>query len=134
MVEMTKSLGLFIEPKSIGTIYIEDVQFFPYVDNHGEPLLPDAIAQGEVKTLYLYYKPNDSYKSIDEVQYIYKNYEPANFAEVYSTTYEKVRSINASESNRFNILQDLCEIFECWVNFRIEHNEQTGEILLDENY
>lgn len=134
MVEMTKSLGLFIEPKGIGTIYIEDVQFFPYVDNHGEPLLPDAIAQGEVKTLYLYYKPNDSYKSIDEVQYIYKNYEPANFAEVYSTTYEKVRSINASESNRFNILQDLCEIFECWVNFRIEHNEQTGEILLDENY
>lgn len=134
MVEMTKSLGLFIEPKDIGTIYIEDVQFFPYVDNHGEPLLPDAIAQGEVKTLYLYYKPNDSYKSIDEVQYVYKNYEPANFAEVYSTTYEKVRSVDASESNRFNILQDLCEIFECWINFRIEHNEETGEILLDENY
>ena len=134
MIEMTKSLGLFIEPAAVGTIYIEDVQFFPYIEIHGAPLLPGTISQGEVRTLYLYYYPNAEYKSIEEVRYIYKDYEPANFAEVYSTTFEKVRSVNASESNRFNIIQELCEIFECWAKFRIEHNEQTGEIALDENY
>ena len=134
MIEMTKSLGLFIEPAAVGTIYIEDVQFFPYIEIHGAPLLPGAISQGEIRTLYLYYYPNTEYKSIEDIRYIYKDYEPANFAEVYSTTFEKVRSVNASESNRFNIIQELCEIFECWAKFRIEHNEQTGEIALDENY
>lgn len=135
MVEMTNSLGLFIQASAKGTIYIEDVQFFPYVDNNGEPLLPDEIKTGEVLTKYLYYIPNKNYTSIDDVQYIYRDYKPANFTEVYNdNAYEKIRSITASESNRFNLLQELCEIFECWVKFEIEHNPETGEILLDENY
>jgi hypothetical protein len=33
MVEMTNSLGLFITSNQTKTIYIEDVQFYPYVDN-----------------------------------------------------------------------------------------------------
>jgi hypothetical protein len=44
-----------------------------------------------------------------------------------------VRSITASESNRFNLIQELCEIFECWAKFEIEH-KRNGEIELDENY
>jgi hypothetical protein len=44
-----------------------------------------------------------------------------------------VRSITASESNRFNLLQELCETFECWIEFNIEH-EENGAIALDENY
>jgi len=96
--------------------------------------LPDETKLGEVKTKYLYYDPNVEYTSIDNVKFIYKGYEPANFLEVYDITYEKIRSITASESNRFNLLQELCEIFECWIKFEIEHNPETGEVLLDENY
>ena len=135
MVEMTNSLGLFIQASATGTIYIEDVQFFPYINNNGLPLLPDEIKTGEVLTKYLYYIPNKNYTSIEDVQYVYRDYKPANFAEVYNNnTYEKIRSITASESNRFNLLQELCEIFECWVKFEIEHNPETGEILLDKDY
>jgi hypothetical protein len=32
------------------------------------------------------------------------------------------------------MIQDLCETFECWAKFEIEHNESTGEILLDNEY
>jgi hypothetical protein len=41
-----------------------------------------------------------------------------------------VRSITAKESNRFNLLQDLNETFECWAHFEILHDPDTGEILL----
>jgi hypothetical protein len=37
--------------------------------------------------------------------------------------FEKVRSIKVEESNRFNIIQTLCELFECWAKFEIEHDE-----------
>jgi hypothetical protein len=47
--------------------------------------------------------------------------------------FEKIRSITASESNRFNLIQDLCEIFECWAKFEIEH-ESDGRIKLDDNF
>jgi hypothetical protein len=40
-----------------------------------------------------------------------------------------VSSITAKESNRFNLLQELNEKFECWSRFRIERNKATGEIL-----
>ena len=41
---------------------------------------------------------------------------------------EKIRSIKVSNSNRFNILQELCETFECWMEFNIEH-DYSGQIL-----
>ena len=135
MVEMTNSLGLFIKVNSAATIYIEDVQFFKYVDNNGQILLPNEFSNGNVKTIYYYYYPSDLYKTIEDVNFIYKGEQPAPYAEVYNGTgYEKIRSISASESNRFNLIQELCEIFECWSNFEIEHNLKTGEILLDEDY
>lgn len=138
MVQMSNSLGLFLQPQSIGTIYIEDVQFFNYIskDGSGAPLLPNEVAEGETKTKYYYYIPSDDYKSIDDVVYVYQDYEPAGYDEVYhngEAAYEKIRSITASESNRFNLIQELCEIFECWPDFEIEHNID-GSVKLDENY
>lgn len=138
MIKMTNTLGFFIQSDSINEpIYIEDVQFFPYINKgQGAPLLPEEIQVGEVYNIYYYYKPNDNYKSLDEVEYIYRGTERlARFREAYNDSeYEKIRSITVSESNRFNLIQELCETFECWPKFEIEHNQETGEILLDENY
>ena len=36
---------------------------------------------------------------------------------------EKVTSITGSKSNRFNLIQSLCEAFECWAKFTIDHDE-----------
>lgn len=134
---ITKTIGIFIDlPVNTSPYYIEDVQFFKFVPkSDGTPLAPDDIKLGEVKTIYYYYYPNSKYTSADDIVYIYKGESPANFLEVYNDNeFEKIRSITAKESNRFNLLQSLCEIFECWVNFEIEHNPETGEILLDEDY
>ena len=135
---ITKKIGIFIDlPVNATPYYIEDVQFFRFVskDNNGAPLLPDDIKAGEVKTIYYYYYPNSEYTSVDDIVYIYKGDQPANFSEVYNENeFEKIRSITAKESNRFNLLQTLCEIFECWIDFEVEHNIDTGEILLDEDY
>lgn len=135
---ITKKIGIFIDlPANATPYYIEDVQFFRFVskDDSGAPLLPDGIKPGEVKTVYYYYYPNSEYTSIDDIVYIYKGEQPANFSEVYNENeFEKIRSITAKESNRFNLLQTLCEIFECWIDFEVEHNVDTGEILLDEDH
>lgn len=138
MILMAENLGFFVASDSEQSIYIESIEFFPYVEiQDGEktrPLYPDELREGEVKTLYSYYYNNGDYKDYDSVNFLYRDYTPSTqFEASYSKDYEKVRSITASESNRFNLLQELCETFECWIEFNIEH-EENGAIALDENY
>jgi hypothetical protein len=53
------------------------------------------------------------------------------FIRVYNDgEYTKTRSITGKESNRFNLIQDLCEEFECWALFHAERDMMTGEIQL----
>jgi hypothetical protein len=90
-------------------LYIESIEFFPYVEvkeaDGSRPLYPDELREGEVKTLYKYYYKDSDYQDIDSVEFLYRDYTPATqFITTYSENYEKVRSITASESNRFNLL------------------------------
>lgn len=132
---LKEKLGIFINFNSVGTFYIEDFQFFKYVkDTNGSMVTPDSELVSTVKTKYYYYIPNKNYESLDDVEYVYQGYEPMIGAsqDYNDNEFEKVRSITAKESNRFNLIQTLCETFECWAKFEIEHNPITGEILLDE--
>ena len=134
-------LGLLITPVwgSEATLYFEDVQFFKYVpktDEESVPpfMLPNEIGQAEIVKTYCYYRPNPTYTSKEDVIYLHKGPEPlTTYTEIYSDNFEKVRSITAKESNRFNLIQDLCEIFECWPRFEIDHNLD-GTIVLDDSY
>ena len=134
-----KKLGLLLSFPANTNYYIEDVQFFRYVtyEKDGKTLV--AVPGGEliasIKTKYYYY-PEGDYKDVSEIPYAYEGYEPwLSGNEVYNDdNFEKIRSITAKESNRFNLIQTLCETFECWPKFEIEHDMSTGEILLDENY
>ena len=143
-----EKIGIFIELPINTTYYIEDVQFFRYVTYEKEILdendegtgqfetlmaVPGGELVASVKTRYYYYIPNENYESIEDVSFIYDGYEPlVSLDQVYNDNqYEKIRSITAKESNRFNLIQTLCETFECWAKFEIEHDMVTGEILLD---
>ena len=143
-------IGLFLKFPKDNDFYIEDVQFFRYVtyekeilDFNGEGTntfetlmaVPGGELIASVRTKYYYYIPNEEYKEISDVVYVYEGYTPClGVNEVYNDNqFEKIRSITAKESNRFNLIQTLCETFECWAKFEIEHNMTTGEILLDEN-
>lgn len=144
------NLGLYIEfalntEENFSGYDIEECTMFPYAtDMNGNMCVPGGEVVSGVKTKYYAYIPNPDYTSIDDVQYICQgSYEkPEGLIPFYDISYEKIRSITASESNRFNLIQDLCETFECWPRFEIEHNSSTGEILLgkdvykdkDDNY
>lgn len=146
----TARVGIFFETPLDKDVYFENVQFFRYIEydkpiknNEGEITgYKVAIAEpgGELfsaaRTKYIYYLPNPDYKSEDDMIPEYDSYiDSSDFVKKYNENqFEKIRSITASESNRFNMIQDLCEVFECWAKFEIEHNPQTGEILLDDEY
>lgn len=75
--------------------------------------------------VYKYYDPVENQNSTKE-SIIYKDIsrEPiAEYIPVYVDGFEKTRTISARESNRFNILQTLCETFEAWCSFEIEHDD-----------
>ena len=51
---------------------------------------------------------------------------------IYNENCEKILSIEESQSNCFNILQSLCETFECWLKLKVKHN-QDGSLAVDED-
>ena len=135
---ITKRIGFFIYAPTNPSLYysIQDIQFFPYkTDANSAMVIPGAAPEAIIKTIYYYYYPTEKYTSLEDVSFIYKGYEPSPlYTSQYDNSYQKIRSITATESNRFNMIQDLCETFECWADFRIEHDPDTGEILMDENH
>lgn len=132
-----KKIGFFIESAESKTYYIEDIQLFKELtDGTGAVIYPDTIPEPVIKTKYFFFDPEqlEGISSIDELSYLYSGYdEPTEYTLTYSTNYEKVRSITASESNRFNLIQTLCETFECWAKFEVEHDKETGRILLEKD-
>ena len=147
-----KNFGFFITvidqygiPKE-GTYYFQDVQLFKYMlDSDSRVCLPGGktINLNDVneeikdslisysKTNHYYYYPNRA-SSKEEVKYIYIG-EENKYSPLYNQNFEKIRSITEKESNRFNILQNLSETFECWCCIDVKHKD-TGEIMLGKDY
>ncbi len=83
---------------------------------------------GYTHTVYRYYAADNLEKaaSLDALPITYESTTP--WQDVTSvTSIEKHRTISAKESNRFNILQSLCEKFECWME--IDGETQTVKFL-----
>lgn len=143
-------VGLFIKGFSDNTIVMFQCRFFKYIPVTGcvvhtyggtkkLPFLDPDYLYGEesseyldnlseVVTRYNYYDPAQR-KDYDEntIVYEYSEYvDSIHYLPRY--TYEKVRSITAKESNRFNIIQSICETFECWSKFEIDH-DAVGRVL-----
>lgn len=129
--------GIFI---TLPKCWIKEVQLYQRVEGlNGRVIhLGDLDSQSVGRTYYKYFAPNDTYKKEEDIKYIYYGLEKqTQFIEYYGepnsshVLYEKIRSITAKNSNRFNILQNIAETFQCWVRFKIEHNEDTGKIIYE---
>lgn len=129
--------GIFI---TLPKCWIKEIQLYQRVEGlNGRVIhLGDLDSQSVGKTYYKYFYPNDAYKKEEDIKYIYYGLEKqTQFIEYYGepnsshVLYEKIRSITAKNSNRFNILQNIAEIFQCWVRFKIEHNGDTGRIIYE---
>lgn len=125
------------------TYYIQGAQLFRYyLDGNENMCLPggevlsndsgtekiDSALLSYTETKNYYYYPN-SFDSKENIEFIYIGNDENQFKPKYRKNYEKVRSITGSESNRFNLLQNLGEIFECWCKIEVKHKD-TGEIML----
>ena len=152
---ITKNIGIFFYYKgynyggSSQDIYFYDAQFFPYktqiiVDGNDvktQVIYPEDVVETATNTLYYIYDPNSTEnqkaEDAEDIVFKYKGYldfESQGYIPVYDNNFEKNRSITASESNCFNLIQDLCETFQCWAQFNVERDPNTGKILVDENY
>ena len=134
-------VGLFFNFGKASHVYIEDVQVFPYetyTDDKERLCVPGGKLHSEIKTRYVYYEPDSEMKSIKDLKSVYENYiDGEGFVQQYNTNssdieganeFTKVRSVSAKESNRFNIIQSLCETFECWPKLSVKRNQITGQI------
>jgi hypothetical protein len=85
------------------------------VDDQNRLCVPGGSFSSRIETIYNYYLPNDSYKSIDDVVFSDQSTtELDNYKVKYregADSFTKVRSITAKESNRFNLIQTLNETF-----------------------
>jgi len=135
---LSSDIGLFLV--SDGTYWLEQVEFFPLTMGKNSAGDTVRINPGEMEkqslaqTAYKYYLANQAVTSAEDLEYLYVGYEDwssAPLTPIFNGNFEKIRSITAKNSNRFNLLQTLAETFECWAKFTIEHNEETGEVLYD---
>lgn len=137
LLSLETRLGLFLQFDG-AEIYIEDLQVFPYTtyqeDGVDRMCVPGGKLHSQATTRYVYYIPDPDWEDISdlEIKDESQNRPIPKYVQQYNdgTGFTKVRSISAKESNRFNLIQDLCEKFECWAKFKIERDSKTGKILL----
>ena len=136
-----EKVGFFLD--ATNSYWIEDIEFFKlaygkteYGDEAQERRIePGMIAlQSIANIVYRYYNADhDGVEDAKDLKFLYQNNTKSDeYVPVYNN-YEKITSIEESKSNRFNILQSIAEKFECWVRFEINHDQETGQVLYDEN-
>lgn len=143
LAETGGDYGIFLyidDPEYVGKyFYIKDAQFFKKkLDGNGDIVLigntPKATA---ISTDFFYLQPEsdteensiETYSTLEALASSL-GLEEEDIKPVYNEDFEKISSIEASQSNSFNIIQDLCEAFECWAKFEVDH-EENGAIRLD---
>ena len=123
-----KNLGIVIDTRGQSELNIEQFEIFKYVpyDDNGNmrPMWPeDTTVEAKAVTEYCYFPASADYDSEDELTIEEISETPlSDMKPVYTSDCAKIRSITASKSNRFNIIQDICETFECWASFDITHD------------
>lgn len=136
MADPTTKIGIFLYTDETNLVdvdvCIEEIQITKLVrDANDEPVLIGNVpAAVSVSTDYFYLKP-DKHITKDEIE-IFTSKDaladelgiPSNYiTPIYNEDCEKVLSISAEKSNCFNILQTICETFECWLKIEVPHTE-----------
>ena len=133
-------VGLFFTNGDEYTRWIEEIQLFRKIigskDDQEVRINPgdfDISSVSKVVYKYYNYTTNSGKTDKDDIEYLHVSASPwtdnGNLEVQYTDNFDKVRSISAKQSNRFNILQTIAETFECWLQFKILHDENTGKII-----
>ena len=133
-------VGLFLTNGDSHTRWIEEIQLFRKIigskDGQEVRINPgdfDISSVSKVVYKYYNYTTNSGKINKDDIEYLHVSTSPwtdnGKLEVQYTDNFDKVRSISEKQSNRFNILQTIAETFECWIQFEILHDENTGKII-----
>ena len=144
----TTKIGLFLYSKDSrltnGTnyTYVRDIQLTRcYRDANNQIVTIGNIPTGlSILKDHFYLKPEEGMtaeqvNTYNDLKYLAeeKGYSEQNIIQVRNEDCEKVLSVTGSQSNCFNLLQSICETFECWLDIKVEH-ESNGAIKLNRDY
>ena len=138
---LSKNIGLFflIRPtmydgySGSSQLAVSKVELFrKYEDENGQIISPSDIIKANVKTIYSLYDPTlvqnkTALKENDIQWHSQKYYLEEKYKKVIDKSGEKINSITMTESNVYNILQKLAEIFNAWLHIEVKHDQRTGE-------
>lgn len=138
---LSKNIGLFflIRPtmydgySGSSQLAVSKVELFrKYEDENGQIISPSDIIKANVKTIYSLYDPTlvqnkTALKENDIQWHSQKYYLEEKYKKVIDESGEKINSITMTESNVYNILQKLAEIFNAWLHIEVKHDQRTGE-------
>lgn len=149
LTDPTKKYGIFLysiadDIADTGRYYyIQDIQFFRFVPDAADPTGETPVLIGNVPVAetnskeYYYLKPTDTMVA-DEIETYATAAElksslniPEDIVPVYNEDSVKYLSIEASQSNCFDILQTIAETFECWIDLDVRHDNR-GAVIYDE--
>lgn len=127
----SKEVVLNITPnaESNAEVYLEEIQLFPLViGNNNQRIEPGQYDIDSVAQVYHYYYNHTKSQGLinaNDIKYLQvstSTWNNSQLTPLKNPDYVKIRTINAKQSNRFNILQSIAETFECWIQFTISHD------------
>lgn len=121
----TSKQSLIFTMSTTADYYLYDIQLFKYQEEDGVIIFPGDEPKSSIEEKRYYYQVD---KTTKEITY----YDGSGFIPVHEDGYESVRFFETQESNYFNNIQSLAELFEVWVSFNIKH-KKNGQIWLDDN-
>lgn len=103
--------------------YLYDIQLFAYQldEETGKLIFPGDAPTSTIEDKRYFYK-------VENGKAVY--YDGSNFTPLHENGYHSVRFFETQESNYFNNIQSLAELFEVWVSFHIKH-KKNGQIWLE---
>lgn len=103
--------------------YLYDIQLFAYQldEETGNLIFPGDVPTSTIEDKRYFYK-------VENGKAVY--YNGSNFEPLHEDGYHSVRFFETQESNYFNNIQSLAELFEVWVSFHIKH-KKNGQIWLE---
>lgn len=130
-----KEVGFYItdsNSSSMGSYcwHIEDIQLFDYVtDENGIPIYPGDIPTAKaITTDHFYTISLENGREIAMPLSANKD----NYVPRYNANYSAVRHIDIKESNYFNNINSLAELFGTWVKFKVKH-QKNGQLIVEDN-
>ena len=117
----TSKQSLIFTISAANDFYLYDIQLFKYQEENGEIIFPGDAPTSTIEDKRYFYK-------VENGKAVY--YDGSNFTPLHEDGYHSVRFFETQESNYFNNIQSLAELFEVWVSFHIKH-KKNGQIWLE---